>query len=394
MAEIRLGTSGWSYAEWVGAFYPSDRINKLSFYSNIFRTCEIDSTFYSYPSKGLVYGWAKNTSPDFVFSAKLPRLITHEKKLRLEEGVEKDLKKFLELMDPIITRNKLGPILIQLPPRFKKDYERLENFLKILPEEKRFAIEFRNTSWWVEETWNLLKKYKIAYTIVDEPILPSDPIVTADFSFIRWHGRGERPWYNYRYSIKELELWLPKLREVSKKVKEIYGYFNNHFHGYAVENCLQMLEMLGIITEEQKKIKEHVSNYLETRAMIQAHNFTFPFENVSSMGFEELLLSLISKEKLARAKGISDEEIKELNIRGGIIEASIRDYHVLIDENNRVITHDCADWVRCIPEKSLCKHLGKIFLIIPRDKAVLILRKLLTEKKDWQFKPYVGREKQ
>jgi uncharacterized protein YecE (DUF72 family) len=396
MTEIRLGTSGWSYAEWVGAFYPSDSMNKLSFYSSIFRTAEIDSTFYSYPSKGLVYGWARHTYPDFVFSAKLPSLITHEKKLRLEESVETDLTKFLELMEPLIARNKLGPILIQLPPRFKKDYERLENFLKILPKDKRFAIEFRHPSWWREETWKLLRKYKIANTIVDEPLLPADPIVTADFSFIRWHGRGERPWYNYRYSIEELELWLPKLREASKKVKEIYGYFNNHFHGYAVENCLQMLKMLGIITEEQKKIKDHVSNYLETRVkeMIQAHNVTVPLWHVSSMDFEELLLSLISREKLARAKGIGNEEIKELNISGGLIEASIRDYHVLVDENSRVIAHDCADWVRCIPDKSFCKHLGKIFLTIPRDHAVLILRKLLTEKKDWQFKPYVGREKQ
>ncbi|MCP8308416.1 MAG: DUF72 domain-containing protein [archaeon] len=393
MAEIRLGTSGWSYAEWVGGFYPSDDVNKLTFYSRIFRTAEIDSTFYSYPSKGLVYGWTKHTHPDFVFSAKLPGLITHEKKLRLEEGVEVKLNKFLELMEPLIARNKLGPILIQLPPHFKKDYELLEAFFRILPKDQKFAIEFRHPSWWREETWKLLSKYEIANTIVDEPLLPSDPIVTTDFSFIRWHGRGKRPWYNYRYSIKELEPWLPKLKEVSDKVKEIYGYFNNHFHGYAVENCLQVLEMLGVITDEQKKMKKHVSDYLETKAKeMITHVAPIPLErDVSSMSFEKLLSSLIPREKLARAKGISDEEIKELKISEGLMEAVIRDYHVLIDENNRIIMHDCADWARCIPDKSFCKHLGKILLIIPKDQATRILRKLLVEKEDWQFKPYVGR---
>lgn len=389
MAEIRLGTSGWSYPEWVNAFYPAKDVNKLSFYSKVFRTAEIDSTFYSYPKKDLVFGWAKYTPPDFVFSAKLPSLITHEKKLNLEKGVEIDLRRFLDLIEPLHVRKKMGPVLIQLPPGFKQDYERLESFLAILPNEHRFAIEFRHFSWWNKETWILLTKYGVSNTIVDEPLLPPDVIVTADFSFIRWHGRGERPWYDYRYSIEELEPWIPKVRDACQKTKEVFGYFNNHFHGYAVENCLQMMKMLDIITNEQDKIKEHVSNFLETGTIgIETYLSTIPSRvDISKMGFEDLLSTFISEEKLTRAKKIQDNEIKELTIKDGTITALIREYHVIVEENGSIM-HNCLDWANCILNKSFCKHLGKLFLVIPRDLAVEILRKLVLEKEDWHFKIY------
>ena len=265
MSDLLIGTSGWSYNEWNGVFYPSATTNKLSFYSKIYRTAEIDSTFYAYPSKGLVFGWTRYTPDDFVFTAKLPRAITHEKKLDLKKGAEGELVKFLGLMKPLIAAGKLGAVLVQLPPSFTFDSEldRLKAFLGVIPEDVRFAIEFRNPSWLREETWSLLRSANAANVIVDEPLLPPDTVVTADFAFIRWHGRGSRPWYNYRYSESELKVWVPKVKEVSGRVNRTYGYFNNHFKGFAVENSLKMMGMLGASKPEQDEAAEKATRFLE-----------------------------------------------------------------------------------------------------------------------------------
>jgi uncharacterized protein YecE (DUF72 family) len=92
--------------------------------------------------------------------------------------------------------------------------------------------------------------------IVDEPLLPPEMHLTADFAYFRWHGRGEGPWFDYKYSKDELEPWVPKVEETARKVKKVVGYFNNHFHGYAPENCLYLIEKLGLLSEEQKRAKE------------------------------------------------------------------------------------------------------------------------------------------
>ena len=266
MDDLLIGTSGWSYKEWTGVFYPTSSTNKLSFYSRIYKTAEVDSTFYAYPSKGLVYGWAKNTPDDFVFSLKLPRIITHDKRLGLENGVESDLIRFLGLLKPLIAAGKLGPILIQLPPSYsyQNDRKSLEKFLSIVPEDIRFAVEFRHPSWLKEEVWSLLEEKKVANVIVDEPLLPPDTVTTTDFAFIRWHGRGTRPWYNYRYREAELKAWVPKVEEVRGKVKTTYGYFNNHFKGFAVENSLKMMGMLGTSSSTQEEAGAKATRFLDT----------------------------------------------------------------------------------------------------------------------------------
>ncbi len=258
---IRLGCSGWSYDEWVGPFYRSREESKLARYSKVFDTAEIDSTFYAYPSKGVVLGWNRHTPKDFVFASKLPRVITHEKVLDLKKGVEEDLRKFLELMAPLMSTEKLGCALIQLPPSLGFEPELLANFLGVLPFNPRFAIEFRNREWIRPETWTILRENRVAYAIVDEPLLPAEEVVTTDFSYIRWHGRGKRPWYNYRYERPELEGWLPKVQRVSEKAGRTYGYFNNHYHGYAVENCLQLLELRGSLTGPQIQAKRHLESH-------------------------------------------------------------------------------------------------------------------------------------
>ena len=266
MADLLIGTSGWSYSEWTGVFYPSSATNKLSFYSKVFRTAEIDSTFYAFPTKGLVHGWARNSPEEFTFSAKLPREITHEKRLDTSKGAEAGLVRFLSLMQPLITTGKLGPVLIQLPPSYsyEEEFGKLKSFLELVPEDVRFAVEFRHPSWLREEVWKLLRSRNVANVIVDEPLLPPDTVVTADFAFIRWHGRGSRPWYNYRYGEEELKKWIPKVKDVTSRVERTYGYFNNHFRGFAVENSLKMIGLLGVSAPEQDEALAKASRFIDS----------------------------------------------------------------------------------------------------------------------------------
>ena len=264
--EVRLGTSGWSYKEWEGPFYPKGEKKKLTYYSRFFSTVEIDSTFYAYPSKGMILGAAKSTPPGFVFSAKLPKLITHEKALDLGRGVKEDLFKFLHLMKPLIDEGKLGPLLIQLPPSFtySAGLAKLRGFLDALPTDVTFAAEFRNESWLGKgDAVDLLRRHNVAMTTVDEPLLPPDTTTTADFAFLRWHGHGDRPWYNYRYKEEELQGWTKKVEAIATKTKKVYGYFNNHFRGYAVENSLQMMELLGSASAEQRKLLGQVTKRID-----------------------------------------------------------------------------------------------------------------------------------
>jgi uncharacterized protein YecE (DUF72 family) len=384
---IRLGTSGWSYKEWIGPFYKKKEKSMLSAYSKVFKTVEINSTFYRYPSKGMAMGWLKYSPTDFIFVAKLPKLITHEKKLSLVEGVEDDLKRFCELMEPLHLNGKLGCILIQLPPRFGFNLDLMEDFFKILPTNIKFAVEFRDSSWMRDKTWRLLKKYKVAYTIVDEPLLPPEVHVTSKIAYFRWHGRGTRPWYNYRYSINELEPWVPKVKEVASKVETVYGYLNNHYHGYAVENCLQILEMLGALTPKQTEAKATAQKYLETPTKVKTPTLE-AFAEPKKMTLENLLDAFIDKPRLRRAQRISDKELTIQEETDDQIKALIRDYHIVIDVGNRVLQHDCADWSRVLLSKRFCKHIGKLLLSLDKQRATNILKQIYSNKEKWEFKPF------
>ncbi len=383
---ILLGTSGWSYRDWIGPFYKKKEKSMLKAHSKVFKTVEIDSTFYAYPSKGSVMGWVKYSPEDFVFSAKLPKLVTHEKMLNLEEGVEEDLNRFCDLIRPILLNGKLGCLLIQLPPKYAFDPDHLDRFFRILPPEFKFAVEFRHLSWMRNETWKLLKKHGVAYTIVDEPLLPPEVQVTADFAYFRWHGHGTRPWFNYRYKVEELEPWVPKVRKVAKGVKKVYGYFNNHFHGYAVENCLQVLEMLDVLTPEQADAKTVVEKYLARAKMkrLTLEEFIKPKE----ISLEDLLDAFIDKPRLKRAQRIKENELTIQELTNNQVKALIRDYHIVIDLENRKILHDCADWNRVLTNKRFCKHIGRLLLSLDKEKASEILKQIHTKKEVWEFKPY------
>ena len=384
--KLYLGTSGWSYDEWVGIFYEKSE-NKLQQYIRVFNTVEMDSTFYSYPSLSTTSALARILPKNFKICAKMPNIITHKKLLGKQGNIVSDLERFLAVMQPIIRKGTLGAILIQLSPGLRYDYNLLGSFLDTLSSFSnniRYAIEFRDKSWLRKDIYLLLERYGVAYTIVDEPLLPPDIVITADFSYIRWHGHGAKPWYNYWYKDEELKTWVPKIREILNKVEVLYGYFNNHYRAYAVHNCLKMLLLLGLINERQKKVLETVeSNILKPKVSIKKLNIDV--KELDQKSVLELLFILSTKERVQRGVKISPHEVV-IRIRDNIIEAKIREYKVLIDISKRVIFHNCADWAKIAVNKQLCKHLVRIFTQIPEEKAKVILRDVITNIDKWQFK--------
>lgn len=270
---ILLGTCGWSYPEWIGMFYPNNRVAKLPFYAKVFDTVEVDSSFYRMPSKSMVAGWAGATGPSFKFSLKVPKTITHDKRL---VGAEEEFLQFLRVIEPLEKTGKLGCLLVQLPPSFTFGERRnLESFMELFPRHMHFAVEFRHKSWDREEVAELLAKYGVANTITDSPLefLAKPVVTTATHAYIRWHGRGKQIWFDYTYSEKELEQWSEKITEIAGKIDILYAYFNNHYHASAPINALQFIEMTGMITEAQAKLKGTIAKRARRKAASRITDF-------------------------------------------------------------------------------------------------------------------------
>lgn len=380
-----FGTSGWYYDEWVGPFYDTKK-GMFTHYSKVFNTTEVNSTFYRYPTSRMVYGWYRTAPPGFIFALKLPQIITHDKWLSLDEGVEDDTERFLELVKPLA--EKLGPILIQLRPKFNYDdhVENLERYLETLPRNYEWAVEFRHLSWMRPETYEILEKQGVAYTIVDEPLLPPEVHVTSDFAYIRWHGHGARPWYNYEYGLGELEAWIPKVEETSGKAAKVYGYFNNHFSANAVKNAVEMLNLLNLANEKQtavlERVVEHRKQGSRPRGVQPLEAFAVEEEGLSVADF---LIRFTSNSRLARAEKIDDSELSVTMNSEDCVKAGIRRYSIEIDARTRVIKHDCDDWRKGVDQKRVCKHVAKLFLSLPSKQALRILTDMWEHKESWQF---------
>lgn len=256
---LHIGTSGWSYKDdWKEIFYDSGA-SLLRQYLRYFNTAEINSTFYALPKHSFIRYLTSAIPEDIFFTAKLPRDVTHDHRLRLKGEAGKVLERFFALMEPL--DDKLQAFLIQLPPWPKSSMTDLETFLSGLDNSFRYAIEFRHESWLKKETWILLENYEIAHVVVDEPKLPVDLRVTTDFSYVRWHGYGKDPWYDYLYSVEELEVWIPRIRKLQENVDTVLGYFNNHFAGNAPLNALQMMKLLGGINGRQQRKLDKMLQY-------------------------------------------------------------------------------------------------------------------------------------
>ena len=232
-----IGTSGWNYPHWKGKFYPKDLPSKgwLEFYSQKFDTVEVNNTFYRWPEAKTLKNWYYLVPDKFTFTIKAPRTITHIRKLI---GVGDHLKTFYELADNL--KEKLACLLFQLPPSFaysQDNFLRVEKFLKQLDSSKLNVIEFRHASWWRDDVYYLLKKYKIIFCTVSGLDMPDDLVVTHRVAYLRFHGAR----YSSRYSNKELRKYA-ELIKASKK--SVFAYFNNDANSYAVDNAQELRRLL------------------------------------------------------------------------------------------------------------------------------------------------------
>jgi uncharacterized protein YecE (DUF72 family) len=235
---IRIGCSGWSYEHWRGLFYPQSGSTSrwLELYAESFDTVEVNATFYRLPSAKTVEGWATRTPDEFLFAVKASRYLTHVKRLsEIAEGV----KRMAERIEPLRRAGKLGPILWQLPPHFRRDDDALESALETLSP-GRHALEFRNPSWFAEGVYALLNRHDAALVVADRS--PGDPtpwVDTAGWSYVRFHsGRGR----NGNYSARELGAWTDR---IARCQGDVYAYFNNDWQGFAVTNARKLRSSLG-----------------------------------------------------------------------------------------------------------------------------------------------------
>ncbi|KPJ55583.1 hypothetical protein AMJ49_06810 [Parcubacteria bacterium DG_74_2] len=235
MKKLFIGTSGWAYNHWQNIFYPENLAGKdrLKYFSQHFKTTEINYSFYRLPTHVTYQNWYEQTPENFIFAVKTSRFITHIKRLK---GAKPAWKTFLK--NALNLKEKLGPFLFQFPANFSatdENIKRLKEFLKIIVKYKaRFAFEFRHKSWCAQEIYKILKKYNCAWVIADSPNYPKAEKITADFVYIRMHG--SKVLFSSKYTKKELENLAQKIKKWLKQ-KDVFVYFNNDAMGYAIENA-------------------------------------------------------------------------------------------------------------------------------------------------------------
>lgn len=236
---IHIGTSGWSYKHWREVFYPHNLIerNYLEYYSKHFATVEINNSFYHSLKEETVKNWVKSVPKNFIFSVKANRYITHLKKLK---EPEKRVANFIESIKPF--DKKIGPILFQLPPHFSFNGERIEYFLKLLPEDYRYVFEFRDKSWFNLESYDILKRNNTALCIYNLGDYQSPKEITTDFIYIRLHGSGELG--SSKYNEEKLDEFCRDIKEFNTEGKGVFCYFNNDEEGYAIQNAFELREKL------------------------------------------------------------------------------------------------------------------------------------------------------
>jgi uncharacterized protein YecE (DUF72 family) len=239
-SRCHIGTSGWYYAHWQGAFYTSNLPTNrwLQYYASRFRTVEINNTFYRLPEPRQLAQWRETVPPGFVFSVKASRYITHRKKLK---EPRQSLRKFFDTIR--VLREKLGPILFQLPPRWAPNPERLAEFLRQLPPDYRYAFECRDARWWTHQTSDLLASHNAAWCIFDLAGQTSPKYVTTDFVYLRLHGPSGP--YQGQYSVPTLAGWAGAFATWLRQGREIYCYFDNDEAAHAPHDAQRLQAMVG-----------------------------------------------------------------------------------------------------------------------------------------------------
>lgn len=249
---ILTGTSGFSFKDWQGVFYPENIKSSdwLQYYNKFFDVLEINSTYYGIPKPSVFDNMVKRTNDNFQFFVKVNKLTTHE------NSDDEVRAKLIDSIAPLKEAGKFSGFLAQFPWSFRND-EKNRHYLSNLADDYKgmnLYVEFRHKSWNEESIFDFLKHNNLLFVSVDEPsmgeMMPPVAKATGDSGYIRFHGRNKDTWwgnsgdrYDYSYSEKELEEWIDKVEAIEKTVWKIYAFFNNCHKGYAVRNALMFMEM-------------------------------------------------------------------------------------------------------------------------------------------------------
>jgi uncharacterized protein YecE (DUF72 family) len=234
---VRIGCSGWQYKHWRGGFYPTalPATRWLEHYATHFDTVEINNSFYRLPEAHTFAEWRRRVPRSFVYAVKASRYLTHMKKLN-EPGPP--LALFFSRARRLGAR--LGPVLYQLPPRWPRNLERLAIFLRTLPTRRRHAIEFREPSWYCDETYDLLRRHHVALCLHDMAGSATGRHLVGPFVYLRLHGPQR---YAGRYSDRNLERWAEWCADRRRQGMSVYAYFNNDTGGHAPRDALRLREL-------------------------------------------------------------------------------------------------------------------------------------------------------
>jgi uncharacterized protein YecE (DUF72 family) len=256
MVEYYIGTMGFSYRDWVGAFYPNGMATRdfLPYYGSIFNAVEIDSTFYGIPRREAVLRWRDSTPDNFKICVKVPRSITHEAGL-INASLE--MNRFIETIQNL--DEKLGAIIFQFPPSYTADqFDTVNNFLGELPNDYDLAIEFRHRSWYTAQTTKMLRTHNVCWVATEFEGVPKKVDLTTEMLLIRFigqHGRFNRHDEEQIDVSAQLSWWQQRLLSVSDQVHTVYGFFNDDYSGHApgAANKFKRLLSLPVINKEQPK---------------------------------------------------------------------------------------------------------------------------------------------
>ena len=246
-SKLRIGCSGWSYDDWVGPFYPrgTEKSAYLRLYSQALDVVEVDSSFYHLPSPATAAAWRRSTPDGFLFTAKMPKEITHEKKLA---GVQNALERVYGSLGEL--REKLAVLVVQLPPsvRYEKHFETLKVFVNALDENIRHAIEFRHDSWFRGEVYSVLRARGIATVWSQNQYLATPPAMTADFAYLRLVGERDIQRFDriVKDRAKEMESWRRRLEGTASDIGLAFVILNNHYAGFSPGSVNQFREMAGL----------------------------------------------------------------------------------------------------------------------------------------------------
>jgi uncharacterized protein YecE (DUF72 family) len=246
MGELRIGTSGWHYASWWGPFFP-DGVKKkdaLRYYSSQFAATELNAPFYRTPSLEAVRGWVEQTPDDFLFAWKASKFITHWKRLLPHS---KNSIALLETRLKALGR-KCGPVLFQLPPRFKADRERLARFLTMLPKRGRYVFEFRDASWYENDIIDVLREHDVALCISDHHDAPAPWEIAARHVYLRPHGPGGR--YQGSYDDTTLRTWARRMRRWQREGRDVFCFFDNDQKSAAP---LDAKRLIGFVNPKRRR---------------------------------------------------------------------------------------------------------------------------------------------